>query len=173
MIRLWPPIALAAMVALGLAVGKGSTSVDDWFHQYGRGPAKWLLLFTDPRVLAILLAGTLAVAVYQRRWRLAVVAVMSTAAALGLVRLLKPLFDRQDEGALAYPSGHTATMVVVMGVLVLVARAALWAVLVAVAYCALGMIGQGVSYHYFTDTVGALLLGTAIVCTAAWFAEPT
>ena len=98
---------------------------------------------------------------------------MSTAAALGLVRLLKPLFDRQDEGALAYPSGHTATMVVVMGVLVLVARAALWAVLVAVAYCALGMIGQGVSYHYFTDTVGALLLGTAIVCTAAWFAEPT
>ena len=170
MIRFWPPIALAAMVALGLAVGKGSTSLDDWFHQYGRGPAKWLLLFTDPRVLAILLAGTLAVAVYQRRWRLAVVAVMSTAAALGLVRLLKPLFDRQDGGA---PSGHTATMVVVMGVLVLVARAALWAVLVAVAYCALGMIGQGVSYHYFTDTVGALLLGTAIVCTAAWLAEPT
>ena len=35
-------------------------------------------------------------------------------------------------------------MVVVMGVLVLVAGAALWAVLVAVAYCALGMIGQGV-----------------------------
>ena len=161
------------MVALGLAVGKGSTSVDDWFHEYGGGPAKWLLLFTDPRVLAILLAGTLAVAVYQRRWRLAVVAVMSTAAALGLVRLLKPLFDRQDGGVLAYPSGHTATMVVVMGVLVLVARAALWAVLVAVAYCALGMIGQGVTFHYFTDTVGALLLGTAIVCTAAWFAEPT
>jgi hypothetical protein len=46
-------------------------------------------------------------------------------------------------------------------------------VLVAVAYCALGMIGQGVTYHYFTDTVGALLLGTAIVCTAAWLAEPT
>jgi hypothetical protein len=73
---------------------------------------------------------------------------MSAAAALGLVRLLKPLFDRQSEGALAYPSGHTATMVVVLGILVLVARAALWSVLVAVAYCALGMIGQGVAFHY-------------------------
>jgi hypothetical protein len=60
-----------------------------------------------------------------------------------------------------------------MGILVLVAGAAVWSVLVTVAYCALGMIGQGVSYHYFTDTVGALLLGTAIVCTAAWLIEPT
>ena len=58
-------------------------------------------------------------------------------------------------------------MVVVMGMVVLVAGAALWAVLVAVAYCLLGMLGRGVSYHYFTDTVGALLLGTAIVCVAA------
>jgi membrane-associated phospholipid phosphatase len=50
---------------------------------------------------------------------------------------------------------------------VLVARCALWAVLVAVAYCLLGMIGQGVTYHYFTDTIGGVLLGTAIVCVAA------
>ena len=79
------------MVALGLAVGKGSTSVDDWFHQYGRGPAKWLLLFTDPRVLAILLAGALAVSVYQRRWRLAVVALMSTALFGGAALAAVPL----------------------------------------------------------------------------------
>jgi membrane-associated phospholipid phosphatase len=169
----WPPIALAAMVALGLAVGKGSTSVDDWFHQYRSSLARYLLLFTDPRVLTGLLAASLVVALYQRRWRLAVVAVMSTAAALGLVRLLKPLFDRRSEEALSYPSGHTATMVVVVGIAVVVARAAVWSVFIAVTFCGLGMIGQGVSYHYFTDTVGALLLGTAIVCTAAWLAEPT
>jgi membrane-associated phospholipid phosphatase len=172
-VRLWPPIALVAMVALGWAVGKGSTPVDDWFHQYRHSPARYLLFFSDPRVLAVLVAGTLVVALCQRRWRLAVVAVMSAAAALGLIRLLKPLFGRQSDGAPAYPSGHTVTMVVVMGILVLVAGAAVWSVLVTVAYCALGMIGQGVSYHYFTDTVGALLLGTAIVCTAAWLIEPT
>jgi hypothetical protein len=29
------------------------------------------------------------------------------------------------------------------------------------------MVGQAVSYHYFTDTVGALLLGSSVVCVAA------
>ena len=29
------------------------------------------------------------------------------------------------------------------------------------------MLGQAVTYHYFTDTVGALLLGTSLVCLAA------
>jgi membrane-associated phospholipid phosphatase len=167
LLRLWPPIAVAAMVALWWVVGNGSTSVDDWFHRYRHSPAKWLLFFTDPRVLAILLAGTLVVALYQRRWRLAVVTALSPTIAIALVQLLKPLFDRRSDGVLAYPSGHTTTMVVVIGMVVLVARCALWAALVAVAYCLLGMIGQGVTYHYFTDTIGGVLLGTAIVCVAA------
>jgi len=167
MLRLWPPIAVAAMLLLGWAVGTGSTSVDDWFHQYGLGPAKRLLVFTDPRVLAVLLAGCLVVALYQKRWRLAVAMVLSPPIAIALAQLSKRLFGRQNDGALAYPSGHTTTMVVVVGMVVLVAGGALWAVLVAVAFCLLGMIGQGITYHYFTDTVGALLLGTAIVCVAA------
>jgi hypothetical protein len=166
-IRVWPPIALAAMVALGWAVGNGSTSVDDWFHQYRHSPAKWLLFFTDPRALAALLVGCLVVALYQRRWRLAVVTALSPTIAIALVQLLKPLFDRRSDGALAYPSGHATTMVVVLGIFVLVARSALWSVLVAVPFCLLGMIGQGVTYHYFSDTVGALLLGSAIVSVAA------
>jgi hypothetical protein len=167
MIRAWPPIAAAAMVLLGWAVGAGSTSVDDWFHQYGHGPARRLLFFTDPRVLAILLAGCLVVALYQRRWRLAVVSVVSPPVAIACVQLFKRLFGRESGGVLAYPSGHTTTMIVVVGMVVLVAGVARWAVLVAVAFGLLGMIGQGVTYHYFTDTVGALLLGTAIVCVAA------
>jgi membrane-associated phospholipid phosphatase len=161
------------MVGLGLAVGKGSTSVDDWFHRYRDSPAGRLLFFTNPLVLTVLVAGTLIVALYQRHWRLAVVAIMSTAAGLGLVRVLKSLFGRELGGVYAYPSGHTTTMVVVLGMVVLVAGVALWSVLVAIVYCTLGMIGQAVTFHYFTDTVGALLLGTAIVCAAAWLAEPT
>jgi hypothetical protein len=50
---------------------------------------------------------------------------------------------------------------------VLATGVALWAVLVAIPFGLLGMIGQGVTYHYFTDTVGGVLLGTAIVCVAA------
>jgi hypothetical protein len=81
------------MLLLGWAVGRGSTAVDDWFQSYRHSPARSLLFFTDPRVLAL--------------------------------------------------------------------------VLVAVAWCLLGMVGQAVTYHYFTDAVGALLLGTAIVSVAA------
>ena len=123
-------------------------------------------------LLAALLAGCLVVALYQLRWRLAVVTALSPTIAIALVQLLKPLFDRRSDGALAYPSGHTTTMVVVLGIFALVARSALWSVLVAVPYCLLGMIGQGVTYHYFTDTVGALLLGSAIVCVAALTSGP-
>jgi membrane-associated phospholipid phosphatase len=167
LLRLWPPIALAAMVALRWAVGKGSTPVDDWFHQHGHGPARYLLFFTDPRVLAVLVAGTLAVAIYQRQWRFAAVAAVSPLVAMALPQLLKPLLARQSGQSFAYPSGHTTTMVVVLGTLVLATGVALWAVLVAVPFGLLGMIGQGVTYHYFTDTVGGVLLGTAIVCVAA------
>ena len=43
--------------------------------------------------------------------------------------------------------------------LVTLAGAVWWAVVVAAVVIALAMIGQGVTYHYFTDTVG---------CAAAW-----
>ena len=52
---LWPAVALAAMFLLGLAVGKGSTPLDEWFHRFRHSPARWLLVFTDPWLLAITL----------------------------------------------------------------------------------------------------------------------
>jgi uncharacterized membrane protein len=52
-------------------------------------------------------------------------------------------------------------------VAVLAAGLARWAVIVAVAWCLLGMVGLGVTFHYFTDTVGAVLLGTSVLCVAA------
>ena len=154
------------MVVLGWAVGKGSTPVDDWFHSFRGSPARWLLFFTDPRVLALVVVVSVAVGVSRRQWHLAAAVVLAPVVAIVLARLLKPLFGRASEGALAYPSGHTTTMVVVIGMVVLMAGAALWAVLVAVCWFVLGMVGQGVTYHYFTDAVGALLLGSAIVCVA-------
>lgn len=165
---MWPLIGVVAMVLLGLAVRKGATPVDESFQQWHRhGPVRWMLYFTDPRVLAIVLAAVVVVALYRRQWRLAALAVVSPFFAVACVELAKRLFGRTKGGALSYPSGHTAVMVVLMGFLLLVAGGALWAVLVAVVFCAFGVLGQAVTYHYFTDTVGALLLGTAIVCVAA------
>jgi hypothetical protein len=155
------------MLLLGWVVGKRSTPVDDWFMQYRHSPAQWLLFFTDARVLALVLTAAVAVALYRRRWRLAAVMVVSPAVAVALVQLFKRLLDRQKDGYLAYPGGHVTVTVVVLGMVVLLAGAAVWAVLIAVTAVVLGMVGQAVTYHYFTDTVGGLLLGTAIVCVAA------
>ena len=155
------------MVVLGVAVRNGSTSVDDWFHRYGHGPARYLLFFTDPRVLVLIVLATLAVTNHRRQWRLAPATAVCPLLAMGLARLLKPVFGRLQGPAYAYPSGHTTTVVVVMGMVVLVAGTAVWAVLLAIAWCMLGLLGMAVTVHYFTDTVGAVLLGTSIVCMAA------
>ncbi len=120
------------MVVLGLAVGKSSTGLDEWFHQFRRSPARELLVFTDPRLLTVVLAVGVAVALYLRRWRLVLVMVASPLVGIVLARLLKQMFGRENDGAFAYPSGHTTAAVIVMGMIVLVAGGALWAVLVAV-----------------------------------------
>jgi membrane-associated phospholipid phosphatase len=154
------------MVALGWAVRHGSTPLDDWFHRHGRH-VRFLTFLVSPWVVASVVLVTLAVALYRRRYQLAIATAVCPLLAMGLARLLKPVFGRERGPAFAYPSGHTATVVVVMGMFVLVAGSALWVVLVAVVYCLLGMLGVGVSFHYFTDTVGGLLLGITIVCVAA------
>ena len=99
------------MLLLGWAVGTGSTRLDDWFHQYRYGPAKWLLFFTDPRVLAILVLGCMGVALYRRQWQLASAALLAPIVGIAIVRLSKPLFVRHNGTALSYPSGHTTAMV--------------------------------------------------------------
>ncbi|HEX7825202.1 MAG TPA: phosphoesterase PA-phosphatase, partial [Mycobacterium sp.] len=66
-----------------------------------------------------------------------------------------------------YPSGHVTTLVIVWGLVVLAAGCAWWAVLAAIATILLGMVGVGITFHYFTDTVGGLLLGSAVVAVVA------
>jgi hypothetical protein len=170
-IRWWPPLGGLLMVLLGWAVGKGSTPLDDWFLSDGRHAvgaySAWLLIFTNWRLLGLALAAGVAAALYRRQWRLALVMVVSPFIAVAIAEACKQFFERSISGALAYPSGHTTVMVVVMGMVVLVAGARLWAVTVAIVVSLLGMLGLAVTYHYFTDTIGALLFATAAVCVAA------
>jgi hypothetical protein len=51
--------------------------------------------------------------------------------------------------------------------LILAVGAHRWLVVAAVAFGILGVLGQSVTYHYFTDAVGSILLGTSLVCAAA------
>lgn len=155
------------MVALGVAVGDSSTAVDDWFQQARGSSLGRLLFFTDLRTVALVLLAAVAVAASGRRRVLALAMVVSPVAAVMIARLLKRLFDRQKDGELAYPSGHTTLMVVVLGMVVLVLGARWWVVLGAAVWAVLGVLGQAVSYHYFTDAIGAVLLGTSVVCIAA------
>jgi membrane-associated phospholipid phosphatase len=155
------------MLALAWAVGKQSTPLDDWFHQFRRTPARRLLFFTDPWLLTVAAMFGIAIALHLRRRRLARAMVVAPVVGILLAQLLKHLIGRMKGDGLAYPSGHATTVVIVMGLLVLLAGAAWWSVLAAAVVSLLGMIGQGVTYHYFTDTVGGLLLGIAVVCIAA------
>ncbi|BBY63280.1 phosphatase PAP2 family protein [Mycolicibacterium helvum] len=153
------------MALLGWAVGTGSTPIDDWFQRARGSGLGWLLFFTDQRTIAVILIGALALAVYRQRWLLAVLVVATPVVAVWFTRLFKDWFGREKGGALAYPSGHTTLMVVALGVLIVVVGARRWIVAVAIVWALLGMLGQAVTYHYFTDAIGGLLLGSAIVCS--------
>ena len=165
---------LAGLILLGVAVGSGSTALDDGFQRLGaRYPQLgYLLVFTDGRVTLGLAAVLAVVALYRRRWRLAALALAGPVVAVWSARIAKALFGRYKQDALAYPSGHTTLAVVVLGTAVLVAGAATWAVVAATAVAVLGVLGQGVTYHYVTDAVGAVFLGTALVCAAAVVVTP-
>jgi hypothetical protein len=166
-IRWWPLFGLSATVLLGLLVGRGSTRVDDWFQQFRHDRwARWLLVFTDARAVVLLAVVAVVVASCRRRWRLAGVTALTPIVAVGAERALKRLFGREKGGALAYPSGHVTVSVVVLGLLVVVAGAAAWTFATAGVLAFLGLLGQAFTYHYFTDTVGAVFLGTSLWCLA-------
>lgn len=172
MTRWWPPVAMVAMLVLGVAVRHGPTAVDNWFQALGRdmGPYRWtFLLFTDWRLLTPVLLVAIVVVLRRKQWWLAAAMTVSPPLAIVVARLFKHLFGREKGGSLAYPSGHSTFVVVVMGLLMIAAAFSAWVVAAAVIVSILGMFGQAITHHYFTDTVGAALLATSMVCLVLVF----
>jgi D-alanyl-D-alanine dipeptidase len=173
----WPPIGLLAMMALGWAVGHGSTPVDAWFSRTARGivgpDPRWLLTFSSGWLLIAVAAICLVLTLCRRQWRLSVAVVVCPVVAVVITEGLKRLFERSNGSYLVYPSGHTTLLVAVLGMMVVVAAAERQRVLAAIAtgVSLLGALGLVVcGYHYLTDTIGAALLATALVCLAAQLA---
>lgn len=164
----WPFVGMPLMVLLGLGVRDGATPVDAWMQQARGGPLGSLLLFTDYRTTQTLLAATVAVALFRKLWALVPLALLTPAVGVLSAETLKPIFGRFKGEALAYPSGHTTAMVVAVGLLILAVGMRRWLVWAAIVFAALGILGQAVTYHYFTDALGAALLGTSLVCIAAF-----
>jgi membrane-associated phospholipid phosphatase len=164
-VRWWPLVAAVGVAVLGWLVGRGSTPLDDWLLAID-GP-DWLLVLVDERVLIGALAAAVVVALWRRQWRLTLVAALCPPVAVGTTQILKRVFDRELTGELAYPSGHVTALVSVVGVVVLVAGARRWMVAAGAVVMVVGMFAVGLTFHYFTDTVGALLVGTGVVALGA------
>lgn len=158
------------MALLGVLVGKGATSVDSWFQQLGAtmgAHREDLLVVTYPPLVALVLVAVLVVTIRRRDWPSTAMLMVCPALAIGLVQLLKRVFGREKGGALAYPSGHTTFLIVVLALAVVVVGVAGWSLALATVLGVLGAFGQAVTYHYFTDTIGAALLATSLVALAA------
>ncbi len=153
------------MMLLGFGVRDGATPIDGFFQQT-RG-LNWLLFFTDARTANALVAAAVMTAIYRRLWLLVPLTLVVPYLAVHSAEFLKPVFGRMKEEALAYPSGHTTFLIAVLGMLILAAGVRRWLVTAAIVIAVLGILGQAVSYHYFTDAVGGLLLSTSLVCLAA------
>lgn len=136
----------------------------------GRDPEvlRLMVLPSEPVVVVPVIAAMVVVLGAQRRWSAAGLCVLAPAVAVAVnTWLLKPLFGVISDGGLAYPSGHTVSLVAVCTLLALLARpgvaravsAAVGVVLTAGAGVGMVVIG----FHQPLDVVGGVLFGIAAV----------
>ncbi|WP_160148745.1 phosphatase PAP2 family protein [Amycolatopsis alkalitolerans] len=133
----------------------------------GHGSPEVLLLPTEPYVLIPVIALATAFCLVKRRRAGAVLCAAGTVVPVVLNSwVLKPLFDHHLSGYLAYPSGHTVSLVATLTVLVLLARHQIVAIAAAAAIttaAGIGLVEAG--YHYPVDVVGGACFAVAAVLT--------
>lgn len=179
-------VAAVAFLVLTVLVATGATQdLDVAARDYFRPDDVWgttqirvdvVVEGLKPRNMVPLLALVALVAcVWRRSWRPAAYAVLLAGAVGVLTMVTKVVVERpdphQDMTALggSYPSGHTVTVLVCLGgaILVLQQRPRWWEwVLVGLAGVAMGIALLLQAAHWFTDVVGGLLLGLAVLATA-------
>ena len=160
----WAAAATLAGVAVGLLAPGGTPPAPH--HTLA---VSIFLQPSEPYVLIPVVAIVAGVCAWRRWWdRLALCLLGSTVPVALNTWVLKPLFDHRLKGDLAYPSGHTVSLVSVLAVLVILIRRVLVAVL-AVAVTVVGGIGLvGAGYHYPADVAGGACFAVAAVLMIAW-----
>ena len=173
-------------LALGLAYAGDHTGsgIDDAARSAVTGwppeVLRVLVLPTEPYVLLPALALLTAWCLYASRPRDAVFVVLGPAVAVAVnTWVLKPLFDRWKGDTLVYPSGHTASLVATLVVVLVLTHGRVRTIIAVVgavllAGAAIGMIGLG--YHYLTDIAGGTFFAVFAVLAVrgllTWLAPP-
>lgn len=181
-------VVLAFVLGLVVATGAEPIDLDAWWNQVVSSVAPGLepvSLFMNAAgggwiaTFAIPLGGLVVLVLVRRPWAGLFLVAASAGSAL-LVQLLKGVFGRarpeeilvvSDYGS--YPSGHTANAATLAMIAVIVFPR-LWVALVGAAWVVLMAFSRTqVHAHWFSDTVGGVLVGVgAALLVAAAFTVP-
>ncbi|KAA0022551.1 phosphatase PAP2 family protein [Antrihabitans cavernicola] len=169
-------VGVAVTIALPLTFpsGGGANTFDSWVADriasiLGNHHTT-LSVLAEPSTPLVVVPALIVAAIYAatRLRRVDVIAVIAgplLAVALNSL-VFKPLFDRHLDGYLAYPSGHTVSLVAAETAIALLMRSAIHEAVVAAVgtvlliCAAIGMIGLG--YHHVTDIIGGTGVGIAV-----------
>lgn len=174
---------LALVLGIAVAGERRPTAVDAAFESAvdesvgGTWLPHVLVGPTEPWAVLAVLVAVVAVGVVRRRADVVALAVVGPAFAVSLnTWVLKPAFGRYYDDHLAYPSGHTVSLVAAVTVVAFAVRSIRARVLtitsggLLTAGAAVGM--AGLDYHYVSDVAGgaatavSLVSGAAVVTTA-------
>ncbi|MEC3955881.1 phosphatase PAP2 family protein [Nocardia sp. CDC153] len=175
-----PAIVLAGLlvtvlVPLSFPPGGGSTSVDLTLERNIHSALdahRWaysVLVFPSNNYVVLpLLVAFAAWFAYRRQWWRAGFAVVAPELVVAVNTFaLKPLWDRQLDHYLAYPSGHTVQLVAVVTAFALVSestRVRTTTVIVMIVVLPAVMIGMvGFGYHHPTDVLGGTAAAVSLV----------
>jgi membrane-associated phospholipid phosphatase len=175
--------ALAAHRASGNAVDR---PVDSWLLRNLGSHTRVLtdIVSLGDRLEVTVLTAVLALAcVAARRINGAILAVISVVVAVGLTEfILKPLVHETINGSLTYPSGHTASLFALIGVVAVLMLAppgrrpgpALRLLLVLGLILAGGIVAVALislHYHYFTDTIAGAAVGAGVALATSFLLD--
>ncbi len=166
----------AFALALGVAVAgqRSPTGFDAAFESGVDGTfgGAWVLTLlvapTEPWAVLTVLAAVAGFGLARGRPEVVVLAVAGPALAVSVnTWVLKPAFGRYYDDHLAYPSGHTVSLVAavtVVALLVRLRRARLLTVVCGTLLTGCAAVGMaGLDYHYVTDVAGGAATAVSLV----------